>query len=174
MAYRISRDAAMLASMGVPVATVRVAQRPVGPTFFSDRSSRVSPAVSAKVAAALRALGMLDERGLVTVDPRHTKGPWVSQLLELVPELRGAGGLGMVADHSQVRVPVRAACVWGGAAPALACSAAPASASASASACEAHQACAHSPLYAGVGGAEPGVRMPRDHRRLHDGRPGLV
>lgn len=109
MAYRISRDAALLRRLGVPVATVRVGQRAVGPTFFSDRSSRVPPAVSARVTAALRTLGMLDERGLVTMDPRHTKGPWVSQLLALVPELRGGG---MVADHSQVGPRVVCCALW--------------------------------------------------------------
>ncbi|EFN55357.1 hypothetical protein CHLNCDRAFT_134386 [Chlorella variabilis] len=98
MAARISACSARLRQRGGLTATVRVAPRVVYPTFFSDRSSRLSPEVSAKVVAALHEIDMLDERGMVTVDPRHTRRPWVKQLVELVPELNG----GMMADHSQV------------------------------------------------------------------------
>lgn len=142
MAARISADAARLRARGGAVATVRVAPRVVGPSFFSDRrrataywgalplcgrcqppgvlgaprcgallakgcpgrprhsssaepsqqhlpttapnpssllnpipqippcSSHVSPETSARVVQSLHEIGMLDERGYVTVDPR--------------------------------------------------------------------------------------------------------
>lgn len=116
MAHKISRDAAKLAAAGAPVATVRVAHRAVGPSFFSHRSPTVPPVVSAKVVAALKRLDppMLDGQGFVTMDPRHTRGPWVQQLVAEVPELAGGrGGGGMTPDHSHVSFLKGWAVGWG-------------------------------------------------------------
>ncbi|KAL4428346.1 hypothetical protein ABPG75_002435 [Micractinium tetrahymenae] len=98
MAAKITQDSATLRRMGVPTATVRVPMRPVYPTFFSDRSPRISPEASARIVAALHQINMLDERGFVTQDPRHTHKPWVKELLALLPELAD----GMTEDHSIV------------------------------------------------------------------------
>lgn len=56
--------------------------------------------MSAKVAAALREIGLVGPGGLVTTDPRKAARTWnwVAQLQQRVPELRG----GMVADKSHV------------------------------------------------------------------------
>ncbi|KAL4858871.1 Gamma-glutamyl hydrolase A [Chlorella vulgaris] len=98
MAARISAASQLLAQRNASTVTVCVAPRVVYPTYFSDRSSRITAETSGDVVAALHKIDMLDEHGMVTVDPRHTKRPWVRQLVALVPALSD----GMTEDHSQV------------------------------------------------------------------------
>lgn len=85
-------------------AALSVQQQPPPPTPCC--SPKISPDVSAKVVAALHDIGMLTPQGYVKVDPRKVSRawPWVTQLLEKVPELRG----GMDADHSVVSCAGRA------------------------------------------------------------------
>ena len=69
---------------------LQVHPQPLTPDFISNRSERITPAASARVAAALRQLGLVDGAGAFTDDPRYTKLPWRGQLAELVPEVAAA------------------------------------------------------------------------------------
>ena len=57
----------------VPAApAVQVDPRPVTRSFFSDRSEFISPELSRRIVSGLHQIGMIDDAGMVTSDPRYT------------------------------------------------------------------------------------------------------
>ncbi|KAL4441476.1 hypothetical protein ABPG77_001980 [Micractinium sp. CCAP 211/92] len=86
---RIERNQEVLAEAGVPAQIIHVPERAVYPTFFSDQAADISPQLSIKIVAALKQIGVLDEKGWLLDDPRHgfDSLDWRAELKDRVPEL---------------------------------------------------------------------------------------
>lgn len=55
---------------GTAVLELPVHSQPLTPTFFSNRTSQISPDVSAAIHATFQQADMLDDRGFLKEDPR--------------------------------------------------------------------------------------------------------
>ncbi|EFN56834.1 hypothetical protein CHLNCDRAFT_144402 [Chlorella variabilis] len=87
MTARIAQSMQKLMENSVPTAKIAVDPRPVTRSFFSDRSEFISPELSRRIVSGLHQIGMIDDAGMVTSDPRYTTQPWRDQLAEVLPEL---------------------------------------------------------------------------------------
>ncbi|PSC72576.1 hypothetical protein C2E20_4286 [Micractinium conductrix] len=90
MQSKMNAAVAELRRRDSPVGLIKVYDRQVYPTYFSDRfPSEISPALSARLAKGLLKIGMISSNGTVLQDPRYTDQPWLSQLQARVPDLMG-------------------------------------------------------------------------------------
>ncbi|KAL4443431.1 hypothetical protein ABPG75_011168 [Micractinium tetrahymenae] len=95
-AERIRENVQVLHDYGVPVQMVKVYDRKVYPTYFSDRDPwYINETFSKEIAQGLYNITMIDKQGNVIEDPRYTSRPWLAELQKQVPALRGSGDAGL-------------------------------------------------------------------------------
>jgi hypothetical protein len=76
--------------------------RRVTPSYFMERVPHVTERMSALIAAALTAIGLIDERGNFAVHPGHALAEWTAHLRRIIP----AAGFAGVLSFDESRSPL--------------------------------------------------------------------
>jgi len=96
-AARVAGNVRDLKAFGVPAHDWPQPPLPLTPLFFSDRIEGITPQLSQRMFTALKTAGYLDDKGLLSHDPRESS--WRQVLIDKVPDIKN---LNLAADQSGI------------------------------------------------------------------------